>query len=90
MSDTATPQSIDRSDSLASLVDSSPQKSQRARRILFALARRSRGGRLVVTDEVETTELGRGVLVAHVTVHDPRAYTALLQRGSLGLGLGYL
>ncbi|HSN01958.1 MAG TPA: cyclopropane-fatty-acyl-phospholipid synthase family protein [Acidimicrobiales bacterium] len=90
MPDAATPLSIDRSDSLASLVDFSPQKSQRARRILFALARRSRGGRLVVTDEVETTELGRGALVAHVTVHDPRAYTALLQRGSLGLGLGYL
>ena len=90
MSDTATPLSIDRSDSLASLVDSLPQKSRRSRRLLFALARRSRGGRLVVTDAIDTTELGRGALVARVTVHDPRAYTALLQRGSLGLGLGYL
>ena len=90
MSDTATPLSIDRSDSLASLVDPSATTSRRARRILFALARRSRGGRLIVRDDQGTVELGRGALLAHVEVHDPRAYTALLQRGSLGLGLSYL
>lgn len=90
MSDTATPLSIDRSDSLASLVDPSEKKSRRARRILFTLARRSRGGRLVVRDALGTAELGRGALLAHVEVHDPRAYQALLRRGSLGLGLGYL
>ncbi len=90
MSDTATPLSIDRSDSLASLVDPSLQKSRRARWILFTLARRSRGGRLVVRDANGAVELGRGALLAHVEVHDLRAYTALLQRGSLGLGLGYL
>ncbi len=90
MSESAAPLSIDQSDSLATLVDASPERSRRARRLLFALARRSRGGRLVVHDALGTVELGHGALLAHVEVHDPRAYRALLQRGSLGLGLGFL
>ncbi len=90
MPDDTPPISIDRSSSLASLVDASPRKNHRARRLLFALARRSRGGRLIVRDAHGTVELGRGTLVAHVDVHDPRAFQALLRRGSLGLGLGYL
>ncbi len=90
MPDDATSLSIDQSDSLASLVDASQSKNRGARRLLFALARRSRGGRLIVRDAHGAVELGRGALVAQVDVHDQRAYQALLRRGSLGLGIGYL
>ena len=31
-----------------------------------------------------------GTLVAHVEVHDPRAYEALLRSGSVGLGASYI
>jgi cyclopropane-fatty-acyl-phospholipid synthase len=37
-----------------------------------------------------TTFGRRGVLHAHVTVHDRRAYVALLREGSIGLGRGYI
>ncbi len=61
-----------------------------ARAAIIALARRTSGGTLVLKDARGSLRLGRGPLSAEVCVHDDRAYTAVLARGSVGLGQGYV
>jgi cyclopropane-fatty-acyl-phospholipid synthase len=57
---------------------------------VLAAGRRARGAAIDVTERGETFRLGRGELVARVTVHDRRAYGALLRSGSVGLGTSYV
>jgi cyclopropane-fatty-acyl-phospholipid synthase len=61
-----------------------------ARRIVLALARRTRGGLLTIREAGRTHEFGdpRGGLRATVTVHTPRTWPALLS-GSVGFGRSY-
>ena len=48
------------------------------------------GAAIDVTEGGETFQLGRGEPMARVTVHDRRAYGALLRSGSVGLGTSYV
>ena len=61
-----------------------------SRRILLAAGRRASGAAIEVTEVSETFRLGRGEPMARVTVHDPRAYGALLRSASVGLGTSYV
>ncbi len=61
-----------------------------SRRVVRAAARLARGAALDVTDGGETCRLGRGEPMARLTVHDRRAYGALLRSGSVGLGTSYV
>ncbi len=61
-----------------------------ARLVLTRLARRARSGTLVVHDGTGSVRLGRGSPTAEMTVHDRRAYAAVLGRGSVGLGRSYV
>ena len=61
-----------------------------SRRIVLAAGRRARGAAIDVTEGGETFRLGRGEPMARVTVHDRRAYGALLRSGSVGLGTSYV
>ena len=71
-------------------VNGSARRAWLARRVLLLLGARSRGGRLVVDESGATAQVGRGELVARVSIHDQRAYVAMLGDGSTGLGGGYL
>ncbi len=61
-----------------------------SRRIVLAAGRRASGAAIEVTEGGETFRLGRGEPMARVTVHDRRAYGALLRSGSVGLGASYV
>lgn len=53
------------------------------------LLRRLSDGTLVVHEGTTVTPYGHGEPVLHVTVHDPRTYTALVRGGSVGFGESY-
>ena len=61
-----------------------------SRRIMLAAGRRASGRAIEVTEGDETFRLGRGEPMARVTVHDRRAYGALLRSASVGLGTSYV
>jgi cyclopropane-fatty-acyl-phospholipid synthase len=69
-----------------------------ARRLIHALLRRMAHDHLIVGDELtdtncrSTTTYGHddAELVGEVTVHDARAYIALVTEGAIGLGRGYI
>ena len=61
-----------------------------SRRIVLAAGQRASGAAIEVTEGGETFQLGRGESMARVTVHDRRAYGALLRSGSVGLGASYV
>lgn len=61
-----------------------------SRRIVLAAGQRARGAAIEVTEGGETLRLGRGEPMAKVTVHDRRAYAALLRSASVGLGTSYV
>ncbi len=61
-----------------------------SRRIVLAAGQRASGAAIDVTEGGETFRLGRGEPLAHVTVHDRRAYSALLRSASVGLGTSYV
>ena len=61
-----------------------------ARRALLAAAARGGGGAIELTEAGWARRLGIGEPVAHVTVHDPRTYGAMLRSGSVGLGASYV
>ena len=63
-----------------------PGSGRLSRSVVLAAARRARGAAIDVTDGDETFRLGWGESMARVTVHDRRAYGALLRSGSVGLG----
>ena len=61
-----------------------------ARLALVAAGGRGRGDAVDVRDNGRTKRLGRGPKVTQVTLHDPRAYGAFLQSGTVGLGVSYV
>ena len=61
-----------------------------SRRFVLAAGRRAKGAAIDVTDGGKTFRLGWGEPMARVTVHDRRAYGALLLSGSVGLGTSYV
>jgi cyclopropane-fatty-acyl-phospholipid synthase len=61
-----------------------------ARRIVLAAGHRGPGGTIEVTEAGRTRHLGTGEPVTRVTLHDARAYGALLRSGSVGLGASYV
>jgi cyclopropane-fatty-acyl-phospholipid synthase len=61
-----------------------------SRRIVMAAGQRASGATIEVTEGDETFRLGRGEPLATVTVHDRRAYGALLRSASVGLGASYV
>jgi cyclopropane-fatty-acyl-phospholipid synthase len=61
-----------------------------SRRIVLAAGQRARGAAIEVTEGGDTFRLGRGEPMARVTVHNRRAYGALLRSGSVGLGTSYV
>jgi len=60
------------------------------RHVVLAAGGRGRDGTIEITEAGRTRQLGAGEPVARVTVHDPRAYGALLRSGSVGLGSSYV
>lgn len=60
-----------------------------ARAAITGLGRRLRHGTVVLHEGAATTVLGGGEPAVHVTVNDPRAYTAIC-RGSRGFGDAYV
>ncbi len=77
----------------------SDRAARACRRIALELLDRMRHDQLVLVDhtlehagrEPKTTSFGspQAELAAHLTIHDPRAWTALVSEGSVGLGRGY-
>jgi cyclopropane-fatty-acyl-phospholipid synthase len=61
-----------------------------ARRALLAAGARGGGGAIEITEAGRARRLGAGEPVAHVTMHDPRTYGALLRSGSVGFGASYI
>jgi len=61
-----------------------------ARRIVLAAGQRASGAAIEVTEGAGSFLLGRGEPMASVTVHDRRAYGALLRSASVGLGTSYV
>ena len=61
-----------------------------SRRIVLTAGKHAGGAAIEVTEGVETFRLGRGEPMARVTVHDRRAYRALLRSASVGLGASYV
>jgi cyclopropane-fatty-acyl-phospholipid synthase len=61
-----------------------------ARHVLFAAAGGRQDGTIVVGEAGKARRLGAGEPVSQVTVHDARAYAALLGSGSVGLGASYV
>jgi len=61
-----------------------------SRRIVLAAGRRTSDAAIELTEGDETFRLGRGQPMARVTVHDRRAYGALLRSASVGLGASYV
>jgi cyclopropane-fatty-acyl-phospholipid synthase len=60
-----------------------------ARRSVLWLAQRMQTGTIVLHEDAAHVTVGRGAPVIGVTIHDRRAFRALL-RGSTGLGDGYM
>ena len=58
--------------------------------IVLTAGRHARSAAIEVTEGGETFRLGRGEPLARVTVHDRRAYRALLRSASVGLGRSYV
>ena len=56
----------------------------------MAVGRRARGATIEVTEGGIPIRLGPGEPMARVTVHDRRAYGAILRSGSVGLGASYV
>ena len=69
---------------------SSTRLGPAARRVVLATAARGPGGSIEITEAGRTRLLGAGEPLARVTVHDQRAYGALLRSGSVGLGSSYV
>lgn len=61
-----------------------------ARFVVLAAGERGQGGAMRITEAGRTRRLGAGEPVARVTVHDARAYGALLRSGSVGVGASYV
>jgi len=61
-----------------------------ARTIALASAARIRWGTLTLAEDGTQRSFGYGEPAAHVRIHDPRTYTALLGRGSVGMGQSYI
>ncbi len=61
-----------------------------SRRIVLTAGEHAGGAAIEVTEGVETFRVGRGEPMARVTVHDRRAYRALLRSASVGLGASYV
>ncbi len=61
-----------------------------ARAAVRKLADRIHHGTLVVREGPTEWRAGRGEPIAYATVHDPRAYTALLTHGARGFGRSYV
>ena len=57
--------------------------------VVKRLGRRIRHGCITVVDESGEQVLGSGSPMVRVTVHDPRAFGALIRSGSVGLGTSY-
>ncbi len=70
-------------------LDEHPRGIGASRRVVRALLRRVRGGTVDLVEGERTTRFGEGRPLARVVVHDPRAYPALVRRGSVGLGASY-
>ncbi len=70
-------------------LDESPRLVGASRRVVRAALRRVREGTVVLVEGDGTTTFGEGRPVARVVVRDPRAYRALVRRGSVGLGASY-
>jgi cyclopropane-fatty-acyl-phospholipid synthase len=64
--------------------------AQLARRVLAGMGRRIAWGSVVLEDEYGTVRLGDGDPRAHVRVHHPGTYGALLRQGSVGFGRSYV
>jgi cyclopropane-fatty-acyl-phospholipid synthase len=75
--------------SRATRLASSPAATGIARKLVHAAARRGAGGTLRIEEGGRTVTLGQGEPVVSVRVNDPRAYSALLQLQSVGLGEAY-
>ncbi len=58
--------------------------------VVKRLGRRIRYGSIVVIDDSGERTLGSGSPTVRVTVHDPRAFWALIRSGSVGLGTSYV
>jgi cyclopropane-fatty-acyl-phospholipid synthase len=56
----------------------------------MAIGSRSEGGTIEISQGGHSYVLGAGDPLVRVTVHDPRAYGALLRSGSVGLGSSYV
>jgi cyclopropane-fatty-acyl-phospholipid synthase len=61
-----------------------------ARWIVLTAGEHARSAAIEVTEGGETFRVGRGEPMARVTVHDARAYGALLRSASVGLGASYV
>ena len=70
--------------------DRAPFRLDRPRRLLRAALDRGADGVVEVSEEGRTRRLGTGEPVVRVTVHDRRAYGAVLRSGSVGLGASYV
>ena len=57
---------------------------------MLAAGQHAGGGAIEITEGDDTFRLGRGEPLARVTVHDRRAYGALLRSASVGLGRSYV
>ncbi len=83
-----------RSDGLLGTVDGLPRRSgvlgPLSGAVVRAAARHGTVGTLVLIGPDRTDRFGSGDPVATVTVHDPRAWRALVRRGSIGLGASYV
>lgn len=66
-----------------------PRWVEARRRALRALLRRVRTGTIVVAEGDHETTYGEGAPRVRVSVHDTRAYAAVLAKGSVGLGASY-
>ena len=70
------------------------RRARRARRgsemVVRALLSRARRGTLILRDARGTRRYGQGAPTVHVTVHDARAFDAVLRAGSVGFGESYV
>jgi cyclopropane-fatty-acyl-phospholipid synthase len=67
-----------------------PWVADLSRRIVLAAGRYAGSAAIEVTEGRRTFQLGPGEPLARVTVHDRRAYGALLRSASVGLGASYV
>ena len=83
MTDTIIPHSVPSDDRAGS-------GARLAALVVKRLGRRIRHGSIVVVDESGEQVLGSGSPTVRVTVHDQRAFGALIRSGSVGLGASYV